>query len=70
MSKRLVEFTETTRLGSTTYESGDRKGLEPALAQHCIDAGWAKDAETGEQGERKPGASGVVIPDNVVQESA
>lgn len=64
---RRIEFTETVRLGATTYEAGDRKAFPPDEAQQYIDLGWAKDPETGEQGERKPGSNGPLKADKVSQ---
>lgn len=66
MSKRLIEFTETVRLpGRREYRAGSRDHFPSEDAQRYIDRGWAKDPETGEQGERVPGANGKVVPDSV-----
>lgn len=59
-----IEFTETVKLGAETYESGDRKSFPDAEAKEYMRLGWAKDTETGEQGERVPGAQ-VINVDNV-----
>lgn len=68
MSTRRVEFTEAVKIGRETYLEGDRKSFPKAEADEYIRLGWAKDPETGEQGERKPG-SHRIQPDPVVQES-
>ena len=64
---RKIEFTETVRLGTTTYVDGDRKSFPADEAQQYIDLGWAKDPETGEQGERKPGANGPLVAEKITQ---
>lgn len=64
---RKIEFTETVRIGRETFSEGDRKSFPPEEAQQYIDLAWAKDPETGEQGERKPGANGPIVPDSVKQ---
>lgn len=63
---RRIEFTETVKLGTETYEEGDRKSFPVEEASRYINLGWAKDPDTGEQGERKPGSNGPIVPDNVV----
>jgi len=63
---KQVEFTERTRIGRETYEEGDRKSFDDAVAARFISLGWAKDPQTGEQGERRPGAGGPIAPDAVV----
>lgn len=63
---RLIEFTETVRLsGGREYQEGSRDFFAPENAQQYINLGWAKDPETGEQGERKPGSNGPVKPKGV-----
>jgi hypothetical protein len=57
MSKRNVQFTETVKLGTTCYEDGDVASFPKAEADQYIALGWCKCMETGEQGERKPGAA-------------
>lgn len=53
---RQVEFTEQVKLGTETYYEGDRKSFDEAEAAEYIRLGWAKCVQTGEQGERVPGA--------------
>lgn len=66
MTERLIEFTELVRLpGNREYKEGSRDYFPADEAQRHIDLGRAKDPETGEQGERKPGANGPVSPENV-----
>jgi hypothetical protein len=62
-----VEFTETVKIGTQTYEAGDCLSFPDDEAQRYVDLGWAKNPETGEQGERKPGANGPVVPNTVSQ---
>jgi hypothetical protein len=64
---KQVEFTETVKIGYETYEEGDRKSFDDEEAAQYIALGWAKDPETGETGERKPGANGPVVPAKVSQ---
>lgn len=75
MSTRQVEFLETVRLGTQEFhgpdpengrEHGDRVTLPKKLGDLAVNSGWAKDAITGESGERRPGAVAVRI-DNVRQ---
>ena len=57
MELRKIEITEEKLLlGSQTYYAGDVKSFPKAEADKYIELGWAKCCETGEQGERKPGA--------------
>ena len=57
MELRKIEFTEeSVKLGTQTYYSGDVKSFPKPEADEYIRLGWAKCVETGEQGERKPGA--------------
>lgn len=56
MELRKIEITEAVlKLGTVTYYAGDVKSFPAAEASEYIRLGWAKDAETGETGERKPG---------------
>ena len=58
MELRKIEFTEeAVKLGTQTYYAGDVKSFPKAEADEYIRLGWAKDVETGEQGERVPGAT-------------
>ena len=63
---RQVEFTETVRIGTVQYEAGDRKTFPKAEAGEYIRLGWAKDPETGEQGDRVPGSQPIQV-NNVTQ---
>jgi len=63
---RRVEFTEVVKIGTETYEAGDRKSFDDAEAGEYIRLGWAKDPETGEQGDRTPGVSTIKV-DSFVQ---
>lgn len=65
---RLIEFTELVKIGGREYTEGARDSFDDAEAQQYIDLGWAKDPETGEQGERKPGSNGPIQVHNVVSE--
>ena len=58
---RQVEFTETVRIRSGDYHEGDKRTFEDHEAAIYINAGWAKDAETGETGERVPGAKPIDV---------
>lgn len=69
MELRRIEITERVlKLGHNIYYAGDVKSFPKAEADEYIRLGWAKDAETGETGERKPGAV-KLRPDAVVQET-
>jgi len=68
MDKRLIEFTEPYKANGQAYETGDRKSFPKAQADRYIDMGIAKDPETGEQGDRKPGVH-AVKPENVAIKS-
>lgn len=62
-----IEFLEQVRIGTQTYEAGDRLSFPEAEAKQYISLGWAKDPETGEQGERVPGSNGPLSVDAVTQ---
>lgn len=63
MTTRRLEITEDELLdGTIRYYKGDIKSFPKEKADRWIARGWAKDVETGEQGERKPGANGPVEP--------
>lgn len=55
---RLIEFTEKDGcgIGDRFYAEGARDSFPDAEAAQYIALGWAKDPNTGETGERKPGA--------------
>ena len=62
MTTRRIEITEDVlKLGTVTYYKGDIKSFPKAEADEYIRVGWAKDVETGEQGERKPGAQAINV---------
>lgn len=57
MSIRRLEITEETlKIGTEVYYRGDIKSFPKAEADEYVRMGWAKDIETGEIGERVPGA--------------
>lgn len=66
---RRVEFTETVKIGTDTYQAGDRRSFPAPEAAEYIRLGWAKDPETGETGERTPGAQRLRV-DPVVQQAS
>jgi len=63
MAKRKIEFVTTVRINHEEYEAGDSRGFPEDEAQRYIDLGWAKDPETGEQGELVPGAVALNVAD-------
>jgi hypothetical protein len=66
MSIRRIEITEERLLdGAIEYFAGDIKSFPAEKANRWVELGWAKDVETGEQGERTPGANGLVKPDTI-----
>jgi hypothetical protein len=66
MSLRRIEITEERLLdGTEEYFAGDIKSFQKEKADRWVSLGWAKDVETGEQGERVPGANGLVTPTKV-----
>jgi len=66
MDLRRVEITEEKlRVGRETYYAGDVKSFPKAQADEFVELGWARDVETGEQGDRKPGAA-PIKPDVVI----
>lgn len=69
MSMRKLEITEDKLLlDGVTYYAGDIKSFPADEADQYIELGWAKCVETGEQGERKPGAA-TIKPHAIVQKS-
>lgn len=58
---RLIEFKETVRIDATEYVAGDRKSFAPDVAAEFIRLGWASCVETGETGERVPGAQSLRV---------
>ena len=67
MSKRKIEFLEAVRLGDDQFEPGDSLSFDKALAGQYISMGWAKCAETGETGDRVPGAQPIQVQPVVQQ---
>jgi hypothetical protein len=64
---RRVEFTEPeVRHHGMTYYAGDIKLMPKDEAALIIDAGWGKDADTGEMGDRSTEPV-EMQPDNVRQ---
>lgn len=62
MEMRKIEITETKLLlGAVTYYAGDVKSFPKQEADEYIRLGWAKCCETGETGERKPGAQAINV---------
>lgn len=57
MTRRIEITEEILKDGVNEYVKGDILTLDVGKANQWIACGWAKDVETGEQGERKPGAS-------------
>ena len=69
MDIRRIEITEDVlKLGTETYYKGDTKSFPKSEADEYVRLGWAKDAETGETGERKPGAQRIDVH-KVVQQA-
>lgn len=55
---RKVEIKEDVlNIGTMTYHLGDVVMLDDDTAARVIARGWGEDPETGEKGERKPGAA-------------
>lgn len=66
MGVRRIEFVEAeVKIGTQVYYAGDIKSFPEQEAGEYIRVGWAKDVETGEQGDRKPGAQSISV-ENVV----
>lgn len=65
---RRVEITEEIlNDAASTYYKGDVITVDPVKYDIWVNQmGWAKDAETGEQAERVPGAHKIKV-DNVAQ---
>lgn len=64
MERRKVEFLENVRIGHTQHEEGDICSFPKSEADQYIDIGWCKCCETGETGERKPGAQALRVDDS------
>ena len=63
-----IEMLETVRHDGAEYVKNERRRVTPELARYFCGLGWAKDT-TGRitTGERKPGASNDVVPDDIYQ---
>jgi len=62
MELRKLEITEEVlKLGTETHYAGDIKSFPKTEADEYIRMGWAKCVETGETGERKPGAQRINV---------
>lgn len=62
MELRKLEITEDVlKIGTQTYYAGDIKSFEKAEADEYVRLGWAKCVETGETGERTPGAQRINV---------
>lgn len=72
MELRKIEIMEEKlRIDTNEYFKGDIKSFPKAEADEYIRLGWAKDVETGDIGERKPGAQKLHVnnstaPGNVI----
>lgn len=64
---RKLEVTEPGGFlhGRDKYFEGDIRVVEEPWASEFIRLGWAKDAATGEQGVRTPGAQVLEVQDTV-----
>lgn len=62
--KRKIEITEEGGIKDQGLhrEQGDTYWELEDKAARFIELGWAKCVDTGEQGERKPGANGKITP--------
>jgi len=67
MTTRKIEITEPGGFlhGRDRFNEGEVRVLDAALAGEFIRLGWAKDADTGETGERKPGQQKLQVDDAV-----
>ena len=68
MATRKIEITEPGGFlhGRDRLNEGEVRVLDEALANEFIRLGWAKCVDTGEQGERKPGAQKLEVHDSVM----
>lgn len=68
---RRVEITEPggIKLGRSHFAQGDIKTFDKDVGDMIVDAGWGKDTETGEQGERVEGSVKLEV-DSVIQKVA
>ena len=65
MTTRKIEITENFKHGRDAFNEGEIRVLPAEIAGEFIRLGWAKDAVTGEQGERKPGQQALQVDDFV-----
>lgn len=72
MSTRKIEITEPGgfKHGRDSFNEGEIRVIDEALAGEFIRLGWARDAVTGETGERKPGQQALQVDDVIVRASA
>lgn len=71
MDLRRVEIVSAVlKLGEITYYAGDVKSLPRSEADSYIALGWAKDHDTGETGERVPGAQRLNVDSTVITPAA
>lgn len=68
MTTRKIEITEPGGFlhGRDRFNEGEVRVLSAELAGEFIRLGWAKDADTGETGERKPGQQALQVHDAVL----
>lgn len=65
MANRKVEFLESVKVREGDFVEGDVKTLPKERADKFIASGWAKCCDTGEVGERVPGAEPMAPADVV-----
>lgn len=66
---RKIEILETIKEGVLVRHEGDIVSIDEDLAKAYINAGLAKCATTGESGERKGGATKLVVNPLVIKTS-
>ena len=64
--KRSVKFLEDVLIGERQHEEGDIATFPKDEADQYISLGWCECLESGEKGERKPGAAPINVQ-SVVQ---
>lgn len=67
---KRIEILEQIKEGILVRHEGDVVSIDDDLAQAYINAGLAKDAVTGETGERKAGAVKLTVNPLVIKTSA
>ena len=72
MTQRKLEITEPGGFmhGRDRYVQGEVRFVEEPMATEFVRLGWAKDADTGEQGTRTPGAQSLHVDDQYVTTNA